>query len=216
MPVRLIRNGRPAFAVTEDLSMSGLRVRSDARPRGGDVARLEIHLPEATRLVVPASVVHVRHDADSEQPAIGLELAELEAAAEQTWRRVVDRVRAISPLRKLGEHINAVVPLYPSTPSAIANIQLAARGGKSLFAPTALRARVGEHVQLLVVHPGSRNLFSLQARVTELVGDDKRPGLHVELTPLDIHQRAAMSQFISCSRERRSFTHTVVPRVRSA
>lgn len=207
LPLRLMCEGKSHFGVTEDVSNGGMRVRTEAYPQLRGLVRVECQLSVRRRLVLPAMVCHASLDEGRQQPAVGLQLYAAGAEEELVWRGLIQRIRIHARVRKQGDCVDGVVPVYPSTPRELSVIEQLARTGKPLFVPTSLRAEEGDAVQLVLVHYATRSLLNLSATTLRVVNDRKRPGLFARFDRLDANGRAAMSQFIAGSRPRFSFIH---------
>lgn len=182
IPVRLIWDRRSYVGMTEDVSFSGMRVRSDAMPPLRLLVRVELTLPDSGRqLRMHAFVAHATLDPACCQPSIGLQLYGVSDEERAAWQTYVQGLRdANAAPRATSSAVLAVDELSAGELDALP--ALIERGG-SVFCETNLAFQPGQAVHLALIHPVTRQMHLLAGRVAKLV-DSHRRGVAVMLAPL--------------------------------
>jgi len=181
IPVRLIWDRRTYVGMTEDVSFSGMRIRSDAMPPLRLLVRIELTLPDSgQRLGMHAFVAHATLDPSCGQPSVGLQLYGVSEEERAVWQAYVQELRdANAPARAASSAVLVIDQLASELGALPALIE---RGG-SVFCETNLAFQSGQAVHLALIHPVTRQLHLLAGRVAMPV-DGHRRGVAVMLAPL--------------------------------
>ncbi len=220
IPVILRLGKESVELMTEDVSFSGMFVRTDAPPPERGLIKIDVPVPgEVVSLAMTAMVVHCIEPALPSQPArvpgAGLQLYGVGADLREKWSRYVLSLRdkdANAASRPVLVETGVNEPEMPNRePIGRRHIRYAAvlivraktiddlvttytrdisQGGTFLTTDVAVSA--GEALCLELIHPDTGEAFDLDCVVRRRVRD----GLGVEFTDLDDDKREAFWQFV--------------------
>jgi len=97
IPVTVNRGRRAVSLVTEDVSFRGVFLRMDPPPALRHLVRLEIALPDGTRIRAHA-IVHRISAANDQAQGVGLEFFAMGGRERALWEALVVRIREEEPV----------------------------------------------------------------------------------------------------------------------
>lgn len=215
IPVQL-RLGRQVFdLVTEDVSFSGMFLRTDTPPPERGLVKIDVPVEGAGQPIpLVAMVVHtIPPVAGSRRiPGAGLQLYGVGGEVRDRWARLILALRqrhedaASRPVRVEISHVKP--PVEPINRRHVRFAAVLAVRAKTLdelvttytrdisqggtFLTTDIPLSAGDDLYLELIHPESGNAFGLQCIVKRRVRD----GVGVEFADLDDDRRALFWQFV--------------------
>jgi len=212
----ILRIGREATELmTEDVSFSGMFVRTDAPPPERGLIKIDIPVPgEVVPLALTAMVVHRVEPKPSvnRTPGAGLQLYGVGAALRDQWARYILSLRdehvnaaakpvAVEDGRDAAEHepinrrhvrYSAVLIARAKTVDDLVTMYTRDISQGGTFLTTNVSVAAGDALRLELIHPDTGESFDLSCVVRRRVRD----GLGVEFTDLDEAKREAFWQFV--------------------
>lgn len=198
-PLRLFWDRRTYVAMSEDVSLRGLRIRTDAIPPLRLLVRVEIQLPGSGTTSMHAMVAHTTLEPGCCQPTVGLALYGISEQQKTGWEAFVRHVRDVGASSGPGTPSH-VIAIQPQESTGLARLRAHAVEGNPVFCRTGLRLPVGASVHAAVVHPSNLRLHLIAGRVQDLLEQDGDVGIVLGLRTLDGPGRRGFDAFIDPQR----------------
>jgi uncharacterized protein (TIGR02266 family) len=214
MPVTLIAGKKSQTLLTEDVSMSGLFVRTDQPPPLRQLVRIQMSLPPGnTALSTFGTIVHVvpPNDAAGRVPGSGVQLYAMDRDARELWAAFIRHVAStiatatpvpaavtaqVDPIRRRFERHRAELELLVATVEQLHTLYSHDISKGGMFIRTDLALPPGERLLVRVVHPETGESFALEAVVRRASTDPRLRGLGVEFVNMDERARERLFEFI--------------------
>ncbi len=195
-PVRLTWNRRSYVSMVEDVSFSGMRIRTSAMPRLRLLVRVDLLIPTTGELVtMHAMVAHATLQDGCSQPSIGLKFYGVGEQTQSAWNRYVDSARVNAPPPDPSE-ISCITTVEPKTPTEFELVRVQASVGTNIFIQTELPIAAGMPLHAALIHPEDDDkMFLLEGVVETLVEDSVKRGAVVHFRRLDRTGREALKSF---------------------
>ena len=194
---------------TEDVSYTGLSLRTGARLAERQFVRLRVILPpEGGELTVTGMVTRSSAPSDGNLARAGVQLYGLAPEQRESWNKLIRlAARGLVPANAPGQAAThePTRRRYPRYAAAL-NVRLhtvadlhelytlnVSRGG--LFVRTKLPLEVGTRVKVSVVHPRTGEQFPLEA-VVRRRAEAPEPGLGLELVGVTDQRRDEFFEFV--------------------
>jgi hypothetical protein len=230
MAFRIIRNGTVATVLTDDVSVRGAFLRTDAPPLLRQLVPLEATIPDGPTIRTGGVVAYRVVPGTRDVPGAGIQFYGLEGRERAEWEEFVSRISA-----RAQESAAPIVLAPPHTPDPIRrrwerySVRLEARidglegiatlhtqnlssGGIAFTATNQIEP--GTEVRFELVHPQSGALLALDGVVRRSSVGDAVVGM--ELIHMDGARRAALERFVQSAlppREAFSFIAESDPRL---
>lgn len=219
LSVDLVVGKRRTTLASEDVSFSGMFLKTASPPPMRGLVRLDVPLAdEARTLTLHAMVVHVikPDNAWGRTPGIGLRFYGIDRADRDAWIRFVNRSKAGSASRRAGgitaniavidndeaaptvpARYAAVLEVHPSTTTELETFMArdVSRGGT--FLRTDLELNEGQELFVELVHPDTHELFGIKSRVLRQVSERGTSGVEVAFLELDEAKRGQLWNFVN-------------------
>jgi hypothetical protein len=218
IPATLIVGRKEIEAVTENVSKTGLRLRTDAAPADRRLVQVRIALPpDGDQATFSAITTHASPAGGTRAPGVGVHLygngPELIARWERflkhaatRWKDPAEAVLVakattmplIDPVRRRFERVRAVLEVrYPSVDQLLPLTSRDVSMGGLFLAADALR-EVGDELGLEVVHPLTAERFPVRCVVRRVVREQALGnGMGVEFLDMDASRRAELWAFVT-------------------
>ena len=214
IPVLLLLGKQELRVVTEDISFSGMFLRTDELLPVRGLIRFQVPIDGRVEpLSLTGMVVHVvaPNHPSGRVPGMGIQLYGIGGAVKNEWIgfakamrqrypdseqrpvRVAPLAEGAEPVRRRERRFAAVLEVRVATVEELQSMWTRdiSRGG--MFIATDLTLRAGDPLFVELVHPQSGQVFGL----TCVVRRATRDGVGVEFDPLDEPQRRALLDFIA-------------------
>ena len=209
-PAVLVRGRRQTQLKTEDVSFSGLFLRTDEPPPLRDLVKIRLVLPsEGEEVELMGMAVHRVEPGGPRNAGIGVLLYGIDPALRSRWEKFVQEVRAgkhgSGPTQDLPwpESRQAPPPEYRPElrvqlphQQAMETIRDRDLPRKRTFVRTELYLEAGSEARVVFVHPESRGLFSVEGKVMQPIRKPGMNGLALELLGVDDKVIADFAAFI--------------------